>query len=73
MGGAEGLQGVTEVTPYALLFGLAWRRRRAALDCQTAPPGKKNNKKLQKQQSTHEGGRVGTAVGRAGCYIDIKK
>ena len=71
MGGAEGLQGVTEVIPYALLFGLA--RRRAALDCRTAPPGQKNNKKLQKQQSTHEGGRVGAAVGRAGCYIDIKK
>ena len=73
MGGAEGLQGVTEVTSYALLFGLARRRRRAALDCRTAPPVQKNNKKLQKQQSTHEGGRVGAAVGRAGCYIDIKK
>ena len=72
MGGAEGLQGVTEVTPYALLFGLAGRRRRAALDCRTASPGQKNNKKLQKQQSTNERGRVGAAVGRAGRYIDIK-
>ena len=44
MGGAEGLQVVTEVTPYALIFGLAGRRRRAALDCCTAPPGQKTIK-----------------------------
>ena len=44
MGGAEGLQVVTEVTPYALIFGLAGRRRRAALDCRTAPPGQKTIK-----------------------------
>ena len=41
MGGAEGLQVVTEVTPYALIFGLAGRWRRAALDCCTAPLGQK--------------------------------
>ena len=72
MGGAEGLQVVTEVTPYALIFGLAGRRRRAALDCRTAPPGQKNNKKLQKHQSTNERGRVGATIGREGCKIDIK-
>ena len=44
MGGAEGLQVVTEVTPYALILGLAGRRRRAALDCRTAPPGQKTIK-----------------------------
>ena len=73
MGGAEGLQVVTEVTPYALLLGLAGRRRRAALDCCTAPPGQKNNKKLQKHQSTNERGRVGATIGREGRKIDIKK
>ena len=44
MGGAEGLQVVTEVTPYALLFGLVGRRRREALDCCTAPLGQKTIK-----------------------------
>ena len=71
-GSAEGLQGVTEVTTYALLFGLAGWRRQAALDCRTAPPGQKDNKKLQKQQSTNERGRVGAAVGRVGRYIVTK-
>ena len=42
MGGAEGLQGVTEVTPCALLFGFTGLRRRTALDCRTAPLGQKN-------------------------------
>ena len=73
VGGAEGPQRVTEVTPYALLFGLAGRRRRAASDCCPAPPGQKNNRKLQKQQPINERGRVGVTVGREGCKIDIKK
>ena len=72
MGGAEGLQVVTEVTPYALIFGLAGRRRRVALDRRTAPPGQKKQQKLQKQQSTNERGRVGAAVGPAGRYIGKK-
>ena len=70
MGGAEGLQVVTEVTPYALIFGLAGRWRRAALDCCTAPLGQKNIRKLQKHQSTNERGRVEATVGREGLKID---
>ena len=73
MGGAEGLQGVTEVTPCALLFGFTGLRRRTALDCRTAPLGQKNDIKLQKQQSNHERGCVGATVGREGRKIDIKK
>ena len=73
MGGAEALQVVTEVTPYALIFGFAGRRRQAALDCCTAPPGQKSNKKLQKHQPTNERGRVGAPVGREGRKIDSEK
>ena len=36
MGSAGGLQGLTEVTPLALLFVLAGRQRRVAFDGQNA-------------------------------------
>ena len=36
MGSTDGLQGITEVTPQAILFILAGRQRRSALDGQNA-------------------------------------
>ena len=45
VGGAEGLQGATEVTPCALLLMLARRWRRAALDGRNTPPGTKKHQK----------------------------
>ena len=52
---AEGLQGLTEVTPCALLFVLGGRRRRVALDGQKALRSMKNTFKTIKQQSTTGG------------------
>ena len=68
MGAIGTVQGVTEVTPYALLLMLARRRRRAALDGQNTPWGPKTNRKGLTQQSTGGIGRVGAAGGRPGVY-----
>ena len=61
---AEGLQGLTEVTPRALLFVLGGQRRRVAFDGQKALRSMKNTSKTTKQQSTTGGRRGGSAGGR---------
>ena len=51
MGSAGGLQGLTEVTPLALLFVLAGRQRRVAFDGQNALTSVKS---LQKQLNNNQ-------------------
>ena len=60
-GAVWGLQGVTEVTPYARIRNLVAWRRRAAKNCRLHPFWIQNGQKKLKQQSTGRERRVGGA------------